>query len=93
MEVVSEVNTPGKVIESRIVLMSYTGGLLGIFSEPHKELELILRQNNAQGFHLIQVLPGNPGVGAVLVQLFFLCITFTIWAPIPGEKLIFERVS
>jgi hypothetical protein len=82
----------GGSIESRIVLMSYSGGLIGMFSQPHRALEAVIRTHNAEGYRLMHVLPGMHGAIAVLVQLFCLCFTLMIWAPIPGQTLIFERV-
>ena len=81
----------GATLESRLVLMSYNGGFSGMFSPQHKKLEEVINRNNAEGFRLKHVLPGMHGPLAALIQLFFLMITLMIWAPVPGETLIFER--
>ena len=78
-------------LESRLVLMSYGGGIVGMFSQPHRKLEAVIRDNNAEGYRLKHVLPGMHGAFAVLIQLFCLTFTLMLWAPVPGETLIFER--
>lgn len=78
-------------LESKVIQMSYHGGLIGMFSDNRKKLQDEIQRWNDDGFRLRHVLPGKPGIFTVIVQAVCLFFTMMLWAPVPGEALVFER--
>lgn len=78
-------------LESKIALMTYTGGLIGLFSNQRMKLQTEIQSWNDKGYRLRHVLPSKPNIFQTIVQMICLCFTLTLWAPVPGETLVFER--
>ena len=79
-------------LNTKVVQMSYSGGIIGmLLSNKRKKLEDEIQRWNDDGYRLRHVLPGKPGLADVIVQAIILVCTFMLYAPTPGEALIFER--
>jgi hypothetical protein len=81
----------GTTLESRVVQMNYTGGIIGIFSNKRIKLESEIQRWNGDGYRLRHVLPSKSGIAQAIVQLLCLTVTLMIWCVEPGETLVFER--
>jgi hypothetical protein len=80
-------------IESRVATLSYHGGLIGALTGgmQRRKLESTIAAYNQKGYRLAHVLPPKSGILFHLVGLVCLFLTLLLWAPQPGETLIFER--
>ncbi|MFA4844947.1 MAG: hypothetical protein WC654_00085 [Patescibacteria group bacterium] len=81
--------------ESRVATLSYAGGLIGAMTGglQRRKLETTIARYNEEGYRLAHVLPAKTGILFHLIGLVCLLITLFLWAPQPGETLIFERRS
>lgn len=80
-------------IRTRVVSMFYAGGIIGLFLSRREALEHKIHEYNCRGFRLRHVLPPKVSVFTGLLQTVALLMTFALWAPEPGETLIFEKVE
>ena len=79
------------LFDTRVTRVTYTGGIIGLFSDRNRQLQLAIGAHYGEGYRLRHVLPGRPSIIWTIIQLFCLMITLLLWAPEPGETLIFER--
>lgn len=75
---------------ARVIGVSYTGGIIGIFYDRHIALQRAIAAQHEKGWRLTHVLPSKSGAFANIVQLLCLALTLGLWAPEPGETLVFE---
>ena len=84
---------PGAILTSHVMAVTYTGGIIGIFSDKKRRLQDTIQNENNRGFRLRHVLPSRPTAFSALVQFVCLCLTLMFWCQEPGETLIFERTG
>ncbi len=82
---------PTGQIECKVIAVMYTGGIIGAFSDQKMKLQVAIQEMNDAGYRLNSVLPPKVNILMALIQLICLSVTFLLWAPLPGETLIFER--
>lgn len=83
----------GPGLDSRVELMTYHGGIIGAFMNDRKKLQAELQRWNGSGYRLAHLLPPKTGLGVALMQIVCMVLTLTLWFPVPGETLIFEKRS
>ncbi|MBN2800291.1 MAG: hypothetical protein JXX28_14215 [Deltaproteobacteria bacterium] len=80
-------------IRTRVVAMFYAGGIIGLFISKRAALEMKIHEFNRKGYRLRHVLPSKTGVFIGLLQTACLMVTLFLWAPEPGETLVFEKME
>ena len=81
------------MVDSHISQVTYTGGIIGMFSDRRRKLELHIQRENEDGWRLRHVLPPKNTLFQTMLQAVCLIVTVMLWAPEPGETLIFEQLG
>lgn len=77
---------------NKVVRISYSGGLLGIFfGSARGKLEKVLEEHNEDGWNLAEVIADNPNLLIWGVRAVILTVTLGLWTLSTGYLLILER--
>lgn len=82
---------PSNSIQSMVVDVSFSGGIVGMFTSRNAKIQRELQRWNDQGYSLKHIIPPSPNFLEALFEVLILICTFAIWCPRPGLTLIFER--
>ena len=77
---------------NKVVRISYSGGIIGlVFGSARGKLEKVLKDNNAQGWNLAEVVSDNPNLIIWIFRLVLLSLTLGLWTLSNSYLLILER--
>ena len=79
--------------KNKVVNVSLSGGIVGIFVSPRKKIEEKINFMNAQGYKFVYSLGANSNIIFLIFSVFVLAITCFIYMPLPSYMLVFEKVE
>ena len=80
-------------MKNKVVNVSLSGGIVGLFVSPRQRIEEKINSMNAQGYKFVYSLGANSNIIFLGFAIFVLFITCFIYMPLPSYMLVFEKVE
>ncbi len=79
--------------KNRVVNVSLSGGIVGLFISPRQRIENEINYMNEQGYKFVYSLGANSNIVFLGFAIFVLFITLFIYMPVPSYMLVFEKIE
>lgn len=80
---------------NKIVNVSFTGGIIGLFTDsPKRKLQKVAQMANEKGLKIVEVIPASGGnLFTIFLRLFILVVTMFLYTPASGYYVILENAN